>query len=155
MTSCGLNGGPLKAQGTYSAAICCVLYPASGTGKITQLKRVKNHPMITQDRPDGDTAAKQYITHIGKGGVIGYKYFSFSGNTTLSLRFRGDGTGAFSVWQHKPDDRAKPVGMIPVSPASEWRIASQKLPFVPGVSPLFLRYEGEKSVKLLEVTFGC
>lgn len=67
MTSCGLNGAPLRARGTYPAAIACNLtrgrmpHAANGLCK-------KDIPFITER--GGET----YITAIRSGTKVGYKY---------------------------------------------------------------------------------
>ena len=48
-------------------------------------------PYIThQDR-------ERFITGITDGTVIGYKYFAFNGNYTMSFRVRGDGNGTLTA----------------------------------------------------------
>ncbi len=96
LTSCGLNGGPLPAKGTYSAHIAChltekdrtkvgkVFNPGPG-GDLTALP--PQMPYITEDED------KPYIANLLEGSAAGFKYFSFDGSeTSISLELRGKGT---------------------------------------------------------------
>lgn len=82
MTSCGLNGGPLSAEGSYPAAIACVLtngeMPMAGNGKIR--KRV---PHITHDKAD------RYIAGISNGTTVGFRSFLFGQDVMIYLKVRG------------------------------------------------------------------
>lgn len=40
--------------------------------------------------------SERFITGITDGTVIGYKYFAFNGNYTMSFRVRGDGNGTLT-----------------------------------------------------------
>lgn len=56
MTSCGLNGAALEGRGCYEARIVCNLWSAEGTGRYDvprPRRRYRNHPYLTQGRPDG------------------------------------------------------------------------------------------------------
>ncbi len=83
ITSCGLNGGPLKAAGTYPAAICCNLVAKRpvrlGVG------RQQTMPRVTQ--ADGNV----YLADLIAGTTAVYKYFDFSGRTEIAVQARGDG----------------------------------------------------------------
>ena len=98
LTSCGLNGGPLKAEGTYSAGIACNLY-----GKLTPtyshpMAMMNRHPYITQDGPDydpekGGTPPRSYIANGKDGLVAGFKYFDLTGAERITVRVRGSAKG--------------------------------------------------------------
>lgn len=68
ITSCGLNGGPLKADGTYPAAICCNLT----NGKMPHLSNVRKNPPAPNVNHEGEI---RFIKDVTKGTMIGYKYF--------------------------------------------------------------------------------
>ena len=90
-TSCGLNGGPLRPEGTYPAYIACNLLRGS---------LLSGCPYITQDRPDEDTSARQYVAGIRRGSLVGYKYFEFPGETlNLSVCYRCSGKGKLKIMQ--------------------------------------------------------
>ena len=106
MTSCGLNPGPLRGQGTYPAAICCNLtgaYPAAISHILAMGGR---HPYITQDREDtspeqiasGAPAPRQYISNGKNGMTAVYRYFDCKGVTKISMELRGRAKGIVSVY---------------------------------------------------------
>lgn len=102
MTSCGLNGGPLKGEGRYEARIACHLWSQNGVGRYDckrPKKRYANHPYFTQDGKDGETQAKQYIANMQDGSVAGFKYFEMTGRTKISITVRGDGEGKIMVYE--------------------------------------------------------
>lgn len=55
--------------------------------------------------------SKRFITGITDGTVIGYKYFAFNGNYTMSFRVRGDGNGTLT---RKSDNTA--LTAVPIRP---------------------------------------
>lgn len=82
MTSCGLNGGPLEAEGSYPAAIACVLtdgnMPMAGNGKVKG-----KIPYITHDKTD------RYIAAISGGTMVGFRSFLFKRDVIIYLKVRG------------------------------------------------------------------
>lgn len=140
MTSCGLNGGPLRAEGVYPAPIACNLtnghMPQAGTGKTEEIL-----PFITDDGTD------RYIADIEDGTLVGYKYFEFAGETELTLTVRGEAEGRFLICLDEEQ-----AGEIPVSPARDWTkfraIISGK-----GVRALYLKYQGAGRAELLSFGF--
>lgn len=130
MTSCGLNGKPLPAEGEYLAPIACDLT----NGRMPHMEQdgVKDDiPYITCK--DGE----RVIADITKGTLIGYKYFHFDGDVRLTLCVRGSGKGKFIV---KADDVK--VGEISVEPSDAWCDISAEIR-AEGTKALYLIYEGE------------
>lgn len=139
-TSCGLNNGPLRGDGRYPAYIACNL-----------LRGLFLCPYITQDKPDGDTAARQYVAGIRRNCRVGYKYFDFTATTlTLSVEYRCSGMGKLEIFQ---TDGSAPVGTVEVRKTGEWSTASCTLRVTPGKSALFFKYCGSGSMELREFTF--
>ena len=65
VTSCGLNDGPLKIGYSYPAGIACCLQTANGAGPYRAKTTIgEEHPYITQDGPDGDIFAQQYVANL-------------------------------------------------------------------------------------------
>ena len=84
VTTQGLEG-PLKAEGSYPAAVCCQLYnpslkPVRGNGKR------EKYPCVTFDGKD------RLIFGAKKGTHIVFRYFSFTKPVKLSVTARGEGT---------------------------------------------------------------
>ncbi len=99
VTSCGLNGGPLRSEGLYPASICCKLTSAVGTTMSLPDASDERYPYIRQFFPDVDPGEEadgrvypaQCIMNLKAGAEVGYKYFAGAFNGKLSLALRGYG----------------------------------------------------------------
>ncbi len=140
MTSCGLNGGPLVAKGCYNATIACNLT----NGKMPHTERArrrKDIPYIT------NTGEERYITNIQNGTLVGYKYFAFTGETTLVLNVKCKGTGIFDVYTDE-----ELMGSIEFHDCNVW--TSKELSFkTEGRRALYFRFKGSGMAELLEFSF--
>lgn len=148
MTSCGLNDGALKAEGTYPAVIACNItngHMPHGSNKIY----TDSFPNCTH-RDDPNVGRERFIGEICDGTVIGYKYFDFKGTVIFSVTARSANGGSFEV-----SDKlgGEPKAVIKISPAEEWKSFSAVLDMGKGVYPLFLKFIGENA-ELKEIAFG-
>lgn len=145
MTSCGLNGGPLKAEGIYPAAICCNLT----NGKMPHLKTTvikKTLPHISHDEQS------RFVAEISDGVCVGFKHFEFTGNENLSIETRGSGTGRFLIYG---DLNGEAVGQIPVSPSRDWQCSDNiLLSGLVGTSALYLKFKGTGLMQMLNIRFN-
>ena len=103
MTSCGLNGKPLKTKGRYGAFIACHL--TSKDGALHYLDNCEgegfdnirlNHPAFSQDGEDRENDPGQYIRNMRDGSTAGFKYFEPVNSNGLSVFTRGD-EGIFEI----------------------------------------------------------
>ncbi len=155
LTSCGLNGGPLKAEGSYSAGIACNLY-----GKLTPtyshpLAMMNRHPYITQDGPDydpekGGTPPRSYIANGKDGLVAGFKSFVVSGAERITVRVRGTARGSLFV---RTDPKGENLAEIGLCPAKDWTAFTATLAPCHGIHPLYLCYEGKGRLDILDFSF--
>ena len=155
MTSCGLNGGPLKAEGSYSAGIACNLY-----GKVTPtyshpMAMMGRHPYITQDGPDydpekGGEPPRSYIANGKDGLVAGFKYFDLSGAKQITVRARGTAGGSLFV---RTDPKGENLAELGLCPAKDWTAFTATLAPCQGIHPLFLCYEGKGRLDILDFSF--
>ena len=155
LTSCGLNGGPLKAEGTFSAGIACNLY-----GKVTPtyshpLAMMGRHPYITQDGPDydpdkGGTPPRSYIANGKDGLVAGFKYFDLSGAERITVRVRGTARGTLFV---RTDPKGEALAALALSPSKDWTAYSAALRPCAGTHPLYLCYAGKGRLDILDFSF--
>ena len=77
MTSCGLNSGPLPAEGSYPAVICANLTDGHMPHLCNSI--IEDYvPNVTHSGED------RFIGEIGDGTLIGYKYFDFEGVKKIS-----------------------------------------------------------------------
>lgn len=141
MTSCGLNGKPLKAIGKYPAPICCNLT----NGKMPHLKNVGRNKYAPNVNHEGNL---RFIKDIENKTLIGYKYFDFKGNTKITIDYRGAG-GELAVMT----EIRKPLAKISLKSADSW-IESDILSFhSTGKQPLYFEYTGTGKIDLLEINF--
>lgn len=141
MTSCGLNGGPLQAHGTYPAAICCNLT----NGKMPHLKNVgKNRyaPNINHEKN------VRFIKDIENDTLIGYKYFDFQGETKVSVRYRGSG-GKLSVMTMP----GSPLDSVALNPSDHWTESDMLTFEANGKLPLNFIYTGKGKIDISEILF--
>ncbi len=142
ITSCGLNGGPLKAEGEYSAYYACNLtngnmphfeVPKEAKGK-TPYMTCKN--------------GERFITDIQSGTDIGYKYFDMQNVSRISVKIRGKGEGVFQIGT---TFQGNDVGTITVEPHENWKEVFAEACVPNGTAPLYFHYEGNGSIELLSI----
>jgi len=97
-TSCGLNGGPLKAVGTFPSYIACILIDRNEYKDKEEktLKQVR----ITQDGEDREEGESQYVSRIHNECVIGYKYFDYDekyDEVLIEITIRGEAKGRLNI----------------------------------------------------------
>ena len=83
ITSCGLNGKPLRGKGNYPAVICCNL--TNGNMPHGGNQSYQNIPIVTHDTYD------RYLTGLSQGVTVGYKYFDLRKTNGIDLVARGKG----------------------------------------------------------------
>ena len=100
VTSCGLNGGPLRGFGRYPAYIACNLWSKDGVGRYdcpSPRRAFAAHPYFTQTGKDREGNGDQYIANMRDGAVAGFKYFDIRGGKTVSVELSGAAEGEFLV----------------------------------------------------------
>ena len=141
MTSCGLNGGPLRGEGTYPAVIACNItngHMPHGSNRIF----TDSFPNVTNE------GEERFIGEIGEGTLIGYKYFRFEELRGISLKVRGEGA-SFAV---STSPEGEPLCRIDVPASGDWTEVSAEISLPDGVYPLYLRCSGGMA-DLLEISF--
>ena len=81
MTSCGLNDGPLSAEGTYPAVIACNLtngHMPHGSNSVFQI----SFPNVTHK------GQERFIAEIEDNTLIGYKYFECRSVKQFGITYR-------------------------------------------------------------------
>jgi len=156
MTSCGLNGGPLKGSGRYEARIACNLWSNEGTGRydIKQLKKVyEKHPYFTQDGKDRNDNPGQYITNMRDGAVAGFKYFQMAGANQITVELRGKAKGEMLVSEEK--NFTKINARIPVDLNNEKeKSLSGEFKIENGEKALFFKFIGEGKLDFMSFILG-
>ena len=133
ITSCGLNGGPLKGTGTYPAVICC---------NLTNGHMPHSSNKLQTDRIPyaGSRNHRQMVCDIGNGTMLGYKHFDLQCPKQLVLQYMGDAEGVIEV----RTALSEPViGSAAIHPSQTWNELRMKLAPVSGILPLYFLFHGE------------
>ena len=156
VTSCGLNGGPLRGEGRYEARIACNLW-AKGhrTGRVDGAKpkkRLAAHPFFTQTGKDRESDGDQYIANMRDGATAGFKYFSIEDVKRVSFELRGAASGEFQL-AVTPDFEtlcaAAPIRLQKGAPAQTVTVPCR----IPqGTQPLYFRFIGDGACDFIAFT---
>ena len=146
ITSCGLNGGPLKGEGEYYGYLACHLFTEKGPMNIG----AGGAPKIMQDGRDGDENPG-YIGNITDGATAGFKYFDCKDIKGITLKVRGYGTGTFQI---KTAWDGPVLAEIPIHNTNIWEEFSTDINIEDGVHPIYISYKGGGNPSLLSFTLG-
>ena len=141
VTSCGLNGGPLRGEGEYPAYIACNLRSKDGVARYDRKFDKKAHPFFTQTGRDREENGDQYIANMRSGSAAGFKYFDFRRADRIGLQYSGRAAGKMEV--SADPDFSGLCAVIGIGPSSErvWTDAPLRIP--DGIHPLYFRFTGE------------
>lgn len=143
-TSCGLNGKPLKDEGTYPAYIACNLM----NRRIGKIQSFIKNPFITQTGADGNENAEFYIKGLKNGCTAGYKYFDFSGGCyeIETVIRKGKGNIILSLSENISDI----IFSSTFKASDKWQSIKVKC-FIPeGKHALYFSYKGKESIDFLQ-----
>lgn len=147
MTSCGLNGGPLKGAGEYPAYIVCHLF----TDKPALYVGEAGVPRVMQDGRDGDEEPG-YIANIQDSATAGFKYFDCRGVKEIRIKVRGYADGIFEVrtaWD------GEVLAAIKVNYSNVWEEYGAPVNIPDGRQSVYLTYRGNGTASLLSFTLLC
>lgn len=156
MTSCGLNGGPLPARGTYSAHIACNLVGPNGACSIGHESNLKtSEPYIyEEDCGAREEDRNQYIAHIIGGTKIGFKYFLFDKNMKkIILSLRGKAKGKIEIHIDSFDGALIGERKISINNDQWSNIEVLVKVRVEGTHGIFFNYSGNGSIDFNSLTF--
>lgn len=92
LTSCGLNGGPLKGEGEYPGYIVCNMFNEHESPYIGE----NTQPKVVQEGKDDDRFLG-YIANITNKTTLGFKYFDIKNLSKIKFNVRGYGCGYFEI----------------------------------------------------------
>lgn len=141
LTSCGLNGGPLRGEGEYPAYIACHLF----TDNPSVYVGGDAFPRIMQEGRDGDQEPG-YIANIQDSATAGFKYFDCKGVRQIRIRVRGYADGVFQV---KTAWDGEVLAQIKVKYTNVWEEYSAPVQIPDGVQAIYLTYRGGGCASLL------
>lgn len=140
ITSCGLNGGPLRGKGEYPAYIACNLF----TDKPSVYVGAADCPRIMQDGRDGDEEPG-YIAHMTDSATAGFKYFQCKDIHEISIWVRGYGNGFFEV---KTSWNGEVLANLPVQNSNVWEKYTVPVSIPDGIQAIYLTYRGSDAPSL-------
>ena len=141
ITSCGLNGGPLKGKGVYPAYLACNLFTDTPSVYVGG----DRFPKVMQDGRDGDEEPG-YIGNMQKSATAGFKYFDFRGVKQIRITVRGYAGGHFEV---KTSWDGEALAKIPVQYANVWETYTSDIEIPDGIGALYITYCGDGNASLL------
>ena len=141
ITSCGLNGGPLRGEGEYPAYIACHLFDEN------QLELYSGNPAlpkVTQEGGDNDKRPA-YIANIHDGVTIGFKYFDCRAVKRVFIKCRAYASGRFEI---RSAFDGPVLAEIPLHNANVWERFAADVDFPDGRQCLYLTYRGSGNPQL-------
>lgn len=135
ITSCGLNGGPLRGDGEYPAYIACHLF----TEKPSMYVGGDAYPKIMQDGRDGDQETG-YIGNVQNTATAGFKYFDMKNVSKIRITTRGYFDGVVEV-RTKWDGEV--LAEIPVVYTNVWETYEADVEIPDGVQSLYFTFVGQ------------
>ena len=142
ITSCGLNSGPLKGEGSYPAVIACVLTNGHMPHSSNAFQK-ECIPCITSGNKE------RFITDITDGTLIGWRYFDLRNLSSVTLTLRGEGSGTFAILD---DLDGNVIGTLPAQTMPAWTEVTAEVSPLSGNAPLYLRFRGAGHFDLLTLT---
>lgn len=149
ITSCGLNGGPLPATGSYPAAIACHLTDPTTTDYIDYA----NPDLQTQVRVT-EYQSQVYVTGIKDQTIVGYKYFDFKNVNTILTELRGTFKGQLEIALDA--EGAEVIGQVALDlDSAEWTVLPVSVKAVEGKKALYFIFRGEGGCEFKALTFAA
>ncbi len=132
---------PLKAEGKYSAAICCNLYSPS-TRNVEGNNHQESQPNIAFENDE------HFIRAIEENTIVGFKYFLFDAPKKISITLRGAPSQIKVMTSSK-----KIIASIASKESQDWVTYSSELTEVKGKEPLFFLFSCNNHVDFKEFEF--
>lgn len=148
ITSCGLNGGPLLASGSYPAVITCHLTSLTTMDKIDY-----DNPVLQKQTRIVEQSGENFVADITQGTILGYKYFDFTGVTTFALELRGNFQGQVELAYDEIFMDIVLKKNLEIK-TEDWVWLDNQVVLTGEKRPLYLRFTGEGSCALKSLKFS-
>ena len=169
ITSCGLNGGPLKAYGTYPAVIACNIT----NGEMPHGSNSSFEVTFPNVNNEGE---ERFVSEITDGSLLGFKYFEFEDVKSVGITVKCESEPAeaqFDVYI-APKAEEETFEMLAdritanikglkfgeirlnrcaLSDCSEWQAFEAEVDLPVGAYALYFVYRGEGSVRVKDIYF--
>lgn len=140
ITSCGLNGGPLRGEDEYPAYLACHLY----TDKESVYVGGDEFPKVMQDGRDGDEEIG-YIGNIQNSATAGFKYFDIQGVRRIRITTRGYADGDIEV---RNEIDGEVLAKLHIVYTNVWEDYETEISIPDGVQPLYFTFRGQGNASL-------
>ena len=140
ITSCGLNGGPLRGEGEYPAYLACHLY----TDKESVYVGGDEFPKVMQDGRDGDEEIG-YIGNIQNSATAGFKNFDIQGVRRIRITTRGYADGDIEV---RNEIDGEVLAKLHIVYTNVWEDYETEISIPDGVQPLYFTFRGQGNASL-------
>lgn len=147
ITSCGLNGGPLRGEGEYPSYIACHLF----TEKPSVYVGGEEYPKVMQDGRDGDEEIG-YIGNIQDTATVGFKYFDMKHVGKIRITTRGYFDGIVEV-RVKWDGEV--LAKLPIVYTNVWETYEADIAMPEGIQALYLTFRGQGNAGLKSFELIC
>lgn len=147
MTSCGLNGGPLKGEGEHPAYLACNLFTKEPSIYVGD----DRFPKIVQEGRDGDEEPG-YIANMKDSATAGFKYFDCKGIKKFGITTRGYAGGVFEI---RTNWDGEVLAKIKIEYSNVWETYTTDIDLPDGVHALYITYTGDGNVSLKSFTLLC
>ena len=158
ITSCGLNGAPLKDIGEYPAYIACNIFTRD-----KKLYVEETVPRVVQEGGE-DSLGYSYIKGIVDGTTIGFKYFNLNAVAGLRIKTRAYFNGEFEIRTGLGDATDNTalagsdnslIGIIKANGSNIWTAHECRFnaALTKENSPLYLVYRGTGNCSLKSIEF--
>lgn len=137
ITSCGLNGGPLKAEGEYSARIACNIFAW-----------MDSPAYLTQNGLDRECDDDQHITNMTDTSFIGFKYFDFKGGEKITVKAKCTADAYLEVSHNREE---APFARIEIKKSDDVTEFTAEGVAECGVLPLYFTYKGEGKADIISI----
>ena len=145
ITSCGLNGGPLKGKGTYPAPICCNL--TNGRMPHSNCVDMRLPHIVCKN-------GERILSEIEEGTLIGYKYFDLTGTARIGALVRTGDVSPEAELVIKTELNGAPIGKISLPDSKEWTLSYADIEPVSGAHPVYFEYHGKGDIEIKEIYLG-
>ena len=152
ITSCGLNGGPLSGEGTYSAAYACNLI-FEGVGRLSVRKCVRDKQPHIFEEKKADGSRIHYIANMQRGTKAGFKYFALGKAEKIRITVQAQKPGVMAVYLDEACTmEAARIQFGGASGENEWTEAESGFHAPEGVLPLFFCLESGGRIRWRDFT---
>lgn len=145
ITSCGLNGQPLKAEGTYPTYIACHLFGKEHSVYVGK----EGAPRVVQIGKEGDEVVG-YVSNIMDGATMGFRSFDCKKVKAIGIWVHGYGDGTFKI---KTKWDGESIGSIQIHNCNIWEYFETPVELPDGVHDLYFTYEGGGNIGMERFSF--